>query len=121
MGVIEDATELVGLIKRVGDADLYRRIVKLEGEVIDLTRDKRLAQERIAELERTLKFRDELEFREPFFWAKGDTVPYCPRCWEEKRIAVHITYSHKNSYGEYWDCKSCGANFQTRGLSNKHY
>lgn len=121
MGVVENMKDVAELVKKFNDIDLNRRILNLENEVLDLSRDRRRAEEKIEELERTLKFKAELEFKEPFFWIKGDTVPYCPRCWEEKRLAVHVTYSHKNSHGEYWNCKSCDAHFTTHGLSNKPY
>jgi hypothetical protein len=121
MGAVENVKEIANLIGKFHDIELNRRILKLEEEVLDLSRDKRRSEERVEELERALKFKAELEFREPFFWMKGDPVPYCPRCWEEKRVGVHITYSHRNSHGEYWDCKSCGAQWTTHGLSNKPY
>ena len=85
MGIIEDTTELVGLIKKVGDADLYRRIVKLEGEVIDLTRANRGANERIRELEQALKFKGELKFKDGYYWAEGGDGPYCVGCWDSKK------------------------------------
>jgi hypothetical protein len=121
MGVLDEMKEIGDLIKKAGDIELYRKIVKLEGEVTELTRDKRRAEEKNEELQRALKFKTELEFREPFYWLKGDSVPYCPVCWEDKTKAVHIVYSHRNSHGEYWDCKTCRSSFTTHGIANKPY
>jgi hypothetical protein len=114
MGVIDDATELVGLIKKVGDADLYRRIVKLEGEVIELTRSNRNSEEKIVEMERALKFSKELTFKAPFYWLDGDNNPYCAGCWDSKHLAIHVTdswdpvrYSHK-------ECPACKHHYAAR-------
>jgi hypothetical protein len=45
MGILDEMKEIGDLIKKAGDVELYRRINKLEGEVIDLSRDKRRAEE----------------------------------------------------------------------------
>ena len=29
-------------------------------------------------------------FRKPFYFKEGDSVPYCPTCWEGKSQAVHL-------------------------------
>ena len=119
MGVLDEIKEIGDLIKKAGDIELYRRIVRLEGEVIDLTRDIRHLQQANGELQEALKFKGEVVFREPFYWLKGDPAPYCPICWEKEAKAVHIVYSHRNVHGEYWDCKACGAHFTTHGVSTK--
>jgi len=67
MGAIETVKEVADLIGRLHDIDLSRRILKLEEEIIELTRGKRRSDEKIEELERVLKFRGELRFREPFY------------------------------------------------------
>ncbi|MGH9684286.1 MAG: hypothetical protein ACRD4S_11845 [Candidatus Acidiferrales bacterium] len=116
MGAVENIKEVADLVKKFNDIDLNRRILKLEEEVIDLSREKRRLDDKVEELERSLRFKGEIEFKEPFYWLKNDQVPYCPVCWEGKNKAVHVTYSHRNNYGEYWDCKACGAKYTTHGI-----
>lgn len=91
MGVIDELKEIGDLIKKVGDIELYRRIVNLEGEIIDLTRDKRHLGEKVQELQRALEFKDRLVFRNSFYWMEGDHEPYCPGCWEAKKLAIHTS------------------------------
>lgn len=119
MGVVEDVKEVADLIKKFNDIDLNRRILSLENEVLDLSRDKRRAEEKVEELERSLRFKAQLQFREPFYWLENDDTPYCPACWEDKKKAVHVVYSHRNNYGQYWSCKTCGADFTTHGIANR--
>lgn len=107
MGLLEDIKDIGDVIKKAGDIDLYRRIVKLEGEVIDLTREKRLAGERIAELERALKFQGELKFTEPYYWIEGDPTPFCPACWDTKRVASHIVKIREPFRACKAQCPSC--------------
>jgi hypothetical protein len=63
--------EIGDLIKKAGDIELYRRINKLEGGVIGLSRDKRQAEEKVEGLERALRFKGDLKFKDPYYWAGG--------------------------------------------------
>jgi len=114
MGVIEDATELVGLIKKVGDADLYRRIVKLEGEVIELTRANRNADEKITELERALKFSKEMRIKDGLYWAEGDESPFCTACWDARRLAIRLKRLPFLEKGHRFQCPHCQALYANR-------
>lgn len=115
MGVIEEATELVGLIKKVGDADLYRKIVKLEGEVIELTRANRLYAERIHELEQALKLAGELQFRNGFDWRGENDGPYCTGRWDSKKTANRVVRVQVHSVGPQLQCPVCKHNYGRPG------
>jgi hypothetical protein len=39
---------------------------------------------KVEELERALRFKDDLKFKEPFYYLEGDKTPYCPVCWEDE-------------------------------------
>src|SRR6266851_10197076 len=85
MGVVENMRDVADLVKKFNDIELNRRILTLENEVLDLSRERRRAEEKVEELERALRFKAELIFNEPFYWVKGDKVPFCPTCWEGKK------------------------------------
>ena len=53
MSIIDNAKEIALLVKKLGDIDLYRKIVELEGEIIELTREKRQVEERLADIQRS--------------------------------------------------------------------
>ena len=81
MSIIDNVKEIAVLVKKLGDIELYRRIVELEGEVIELTQEKREFEEKIQTVEKKLAFSKKMTFRDPFWYAEGDNIPYCPRCW----------------------------------------
>ncbi len=54
MGIVENLKDAADLAKKVGDLELYRKIVHLEGEVMDLTRENRHAEQKIEELQKQL-------------------------------------------------------------------
>lgn len=43
-----------------------------------------------AEFEQRAEFAKTLRFKKPFYFAEGDDVPYCARCWEADRRAIHL-------------------------------
>jgi hypothetical protein len=90
MSAVENIKEVAELVKKFNDIELNRRILKLEEEVIDLTRDKRRADDKIDELERALKFSKELSLRDNLYWVEGDNVGFCTACWDAKRLPVHV-------------------------------
>jgi hypothetical protein len=107
MGVIENAKEIGDLVKKIGDIDLYRKIVALEGEVLDLTRANRELGNKVGELEQALGFAKTLTFNEPFYLVEGDKTPYCAPCWELKHDAVHVVKIWASDGKTRWDCPVC--------------
>jgi hypothetical protein len=89
--------DVADLVKKFNDIELNRRILTLENEVTDLARAKRRGEEKIEELERTLKFKGALAFRETFYWLADDAVPFCPNCWEKEHKAIHVVYQWTDS------------------------
>jgi hypothetical protein len=110
MGVLENAKEVADLIKKVGDIELYRKIVALEGEILDLTREKRQAEQKAEELERILSLKKELVFEEPFYWFTGDKTPFCAACWDSKSATVHLKHV-PGGLDTRWDCPVCKQTF----------
>jgi rubrerythrin len=107
MGVVENMKDVADLVRKFNDIELNRRILKLEEEVLDLSRDKRRAEEKIEELERALKFKGELTFKDPYYWLEGDKSPYCAGCWDSKHLAVRVvTVTHPMLHNQK-QCPSC--------------
>jgi hypothetical protein len=107
MSIINNAKEIADLIKKMGDIDLYRRIVELEGEIVDLTRAKRDAEAEIERLRYTLKTKEQMSFKKPFYYMVNDPVPYCPKCWEVNHVAVHMDGPIDVMAGPRYDCHNC--------------
>ncbi len=114
MGAVENIKEVAELIKKYNNLELNRKIVALEDEVLELTRDKRRLENRMEEQERALKFQGELTFREPFYFLPGDKTPYCAACWESKRLAVHVADSWDPVRYNHRECPTCHHHYAIR-------
>ena len=75
--------------------------------MIDLTRDKRRAEDKVEELQKALTFKGGLKFKDPYYYLEGDPSPYCPACWDGKRVAVHIVRVTHPMLHEEKECPSC--------------
>ena len=107
MGIVENIKDAADLAKKVGDLELYRKIVHLEGEVMDLTRENRQAEQKIEQLQKQLALKAKMTFKEPFYYQDGDTVPFCPSCFEKDNRAVHLIFHFDNEERTRWDCTGC--------------
>jgi hypothetical protein len=111
MSILSDAKEIADLVQKIGDIDLYRKIVELEGQILELTKQKRDADEKVEKLTQALAFKETLTFKSPVYFAKGEpTTPYCPKCWEGQRLASHL--KPPDIYNTMaWTCLQCEAKF----------
>lgn len=114
MGIVDSAKELADLIKKVGDVELYRKIVELEGEIIELTRQTRTQEEEIERLKGLVATKEKMVFRKPFYFLENDPQPYCPKCWEVDKIAVHLDGPSEVVAGPRYDCPNCKTYFIMR-------
>ncbi len=116
MGAVENIKDIADLVKKFNDIELNRRILNLENEVLDLSRDKRRGEERIEELERALKFNKELVLRDGFYWAEGDNTGFCTACWDAKHLAVHVKRLPLPVQSCRYQCPHCQALYALRNV-----
>jgi hypothetical protein len=114
LGIIENAKEVADLIKKIGDQELYRRIVDLQGEVVELTGkvvtlSQQLldSQQKSTALEELLKVKGKMEKHGYFYFLGDDPDGHCARCWEVDRKIVHIASIRHDKLGIQWTCPQC--------------
>jgi hypothetical protein len=114
MSTVENAKAVAAVAKAIGNIDLYKQIVELEGEIIDLTHEKRQLEYKVGELQALLAIQQKMTFEAPFWWQAGDETPFCASCWENKRQAIHVVLQFSNSSGTRWDCSTCKTVFMPK-------
>lgn len=106
MSIISNAKEIAELVEKIGDIDLYRKILKLEDEITVLTREKRALEEKIEQLKSSLELSKHMTFIAPAYFAEGNSTPFCPKCWEVDKMAVHLIQGARST-GTYYSCPKC--------------
>ena len=89
MNIISNAKEIADLVKKLDDEGLYKKMVKLEGEILELANENRKLRGQNQDLKEALEIREKLKFNPPFYFLPEDDVPLCPKCWEVSRRVVH--------------------------------
>lgn len=111
MGIIENIKEVADLVKKAGNIDLYRKITELEGEIIELTHQKRSLEEQVEELNRLLNVKQQMVFNKRFYYQGDNAHPYCHNCWEVDEKAVHLDRPQDMMAGPRYDCPNCKNHF----------
>jgi hypothetical protein len=111
MGAIENIKEIADLVKKLGDIELYRKIIELEQEIFELSRHNLKYKGDIEELKSLLTKIKNVKYSKPFYYSEGDPHPYCPKCWEVEKVLVHLTDSMDPNYHH---CPNCDKIFGNR-------
>lgn len=72
MGVVDTLKETIGLLQKVDNIDLYRRMLDLQTQVMALVEENQTLKQRLAT-------RDELTFDANAYW-RGEEGPFCSAC-----------------------------------------
>jgi len=83
MSIIDTLKETVGLMQKIDNIDLYRRMLELQTQVMALFEENRSLKEQLAT-------RAQLKFKKNAYWMNDDG-PFCSRCWdaESKLVRLH--------------------------------
>ena len=107
MGAIDNVKEVAKLVKDLGNMELYRKILDLQGEIMELTQVNRELRTKVTELQDTLSTVGKMTFQSPFYFAEGDDVPHCPRFWEVDKQPVHYPEPIQSMAGPVYKCPQC--------------
>ena len=88
MGLVENIKETAKLIQKIDNLDLYKRILDLQSEVMELVDENRRLKEE-------LRVNTELTFDKNAYWigtGKPREGPFCSCCWDGsgKLIRLHL-------------------------------
>lgn len=91
MGIISEVKDLTGLIKKIGDIDLYKKILDLQSSILELSEKNVEQKEEIKRLKEIQEITNKMTFKDQLYYQENDSEPFCPRCWEsEKKLYTFI-------------------------------
>ena len=102
MGLIEDVKDTVKLVQKIDNMELYRKILDLQAEAMELMEKLREKDEKIAQLENigTVEIRDNFAYK----LIDGHLLgPYCTRCFGKDNKLVELLNIKNRAYG----CSVC--------------
>ena len=109
MSIIDDAKSVVDLIRKSGNIDLQQKIVDLQGQIVELVQERNEFKNEVAQLKEASVFKESLFFEQNVYWvnkANKKDGPYCPVCWDTKKLAVRLQVNKDGGYDTYY-CGAC--------------
>lgn len=103
--------EIVDLIKKGSTLEAQEKIMELREAVVELQDENSELKQQIKVLEDKNTFSDSLRFESPFYFAEGDEVPFCPKCWEADKKALHLPPPLNVMAGPRYDCVECESTY----------
>jgi hypothetical protein len=107
---VQGLREIADLVRKYNDYPLYEKIIYLQDQVLELSCDRSALMDENDGLKTRLNERTATVFRNPYYYAAGDEVPLCPRCYEttEQQLRVHLTHpASEMSHGFGRVCRNC--------------
>jgi len=112
MGIIDDAKDIVKLIKKYDDAELYEKIIDLRDEISKLRENNLKLKEKIKALKEENKISEKIVFEKPYYFLKDDVKkdgPYCQKCYDDNKKLIRL--QERRDYPGSWKCLVCKCDF----------
>ena len=107
MSILDNAKEIANSVHEIKNLELYGRVLDLNRGIMDLVEENRNLRAEVEGLKKKLQLREQMVFKEPFYFQEGDNTPFCPACWELKNDPIHLHFIHNSNSSARWDCKVC--------------
>lgn len=107
MSILDNAKEVANAVHEIKNIELYGRVLDLNRGIMDLVEENRNLRAENDDLKAKLTLREQMTFKEPFYFKDGDETPYCPACWELKNSAIHLVFASNTEEITRWDCLVC--------------
>lgn len=111
MEYITAAKTFVGLVKETKsllpekDTEIRNSLLNLQEKALDMQSAMTELAEENRSLNAKLKLKDKMVFRAPYYFQKGDEVPFCPVCFENDEKAIHLHLFDSGNKGK--KCLAC--------------
>src|ERR1044071_10151367 len=115
MSLTQQTHEIADLVKKTGDVELHRKILRLEEEIIELARRALKLEQENDQLRSNLKKRDNLSFESPFFIESGTKQKCCPQCWQRDQRVVFVVGGGHAEREQLFDCPTCHRTYRWDG------
>ncbi|WKZ32125.1 MAG: hypothetical protein QY316_09420 [Thermodesulfobacteriota bacterium] len=112
MGILENAKDVVKLVKEIDNIELYRKILDLQSELMDVLQELGELKKENASLKELLERRESLKYENNAYWRDLNGKkegPFCATCHDTKELLVRLHYVNGDGIIEpYHVCRSCG-------------
>jgi hypothetical protein len=102
--IIQAQEQYAALEKRAAEADAS--VIRLELQLRESRAENDFLNKKLQDFQKDNNS-PQLKFASPFCYAEGDQSPYCPKCWEVDRRAIHLLPPEPSFHGPRYSCPHC--------------
>jgi hypothetical protein len=107
VGIIDNAKDIAELIKKMGNMELYEKIVGLQGQIFSLREENLKQKEQINNLKDQICTKQKVSYEAPYYWIIGKNGqkdgPFCQKCYDTDKVLVRLQDLKRGT----WKCLSC--------------
>ncbi len=106
MGIIDNAKDIAELIKKIGNMELYEKIISLRDEIFQLKEENLNLRENLKSLKESQEIKSNMKYEPPYYWLEKDNKkdgPYCQKCYDDNGKLMRLQ-NHGNGC---WYCLTC--------------
>lgn len=109
MGVLDEVKSIAKTVQQIDNIELYRKILDLQAQIMDLLEDNSKLKEEITDLKKKLSIQQGLVFQDDAYWlpksGTGQEGPFCSNCWDVRNQLVRMHFCSNREYSECPTCK----------------
>jgi hypothetical protein len=109
MGLISEGVDLLNLVDKARNADLYKELGEWIEKVRELQRRNGVLESELTDLKAKVSFIGRIERISGHTFVEGDEEEICSRCAEVDRRAVHFVPGMVDGRGKWSVCPECKA------------
>ncbi|MFZ0661387.1 MAG: hypothetical protein WAM66_01735 [Acidobacteriaceae bacterium] len=124
MGIVSEGVDVLKLVNKVQNADLYRELDGWIDKVRDLQKENEIFREERDSLREQVRFKGVIERVNGHVFIQGEDEEVCPKCAEVDLKPIHLIPHHSKHapFQKAW-CPKCEIEFQhnvpySRALAN---
>ena len=116
MSITDTAKLAIELGKKGMYVELQEKIMQLREEALELQEENQKLKTENLELKKKTELREKVEYRRKVYYLEGDEIPYCPYCYETKKLLIHLNlFGADNPSGSRYDCQECRIRYHVKG------
>lgn len=97
--VSKSISAIAEIAKRIKNYELTEQVSDLRGLLMDLLDENTQLRSELEKAQLNSDFAHKAVFKDGMYWLKGDSTPFCQRCWEIDHNIVHLGPA---GYGTYY-------------------
>lgn len=118
MSIIRDIKDVASIVQKAGNIDLYKRILDLQAEALEMLEQNSELKNQINELKAKLSTKEKLIFKNSKYYfdetGPSHKGPFCTKCWDTEGKLVNL----QDNYSGYYRCPNC--NMTVKGDTRYH-